>query len=132
MEDSAPYVLFNGEQTSALVISSFSNFMVHNWNWQGDSDVGMVLQAGLMGSVLEVPAGFSLKTVVSVGAGVNDAMTKWGQQMRKAYSTDRTAVDTDRTLHELGFSTDNGAFCATIEGSLAILTRAPCFPCCLC
>ena len=120
MEDSAPYVLFNPEQTTALVISSFSSFMVHSWNWernlnatQGEQDGGMggvVMQAGLMGSVTSVPVGFSLKTVVSLGRGVNDAMTNWGRQMQKAYATDRTAVATDRTLRELGFSTDNGAF----------------------
>eukprot|EP01052_Picozoa_sp_SAG31_P008574 SAG31_NODE_436_length_15717_cov_5.420412_1_plen_1054_part_00 len=105
LASSAPYVIFDGHTRSALVLSAASNFMVHSWNWKD-----AVLQGGLMGSVRSVPAGFSLRTTVVAGAGVNRAMQTWGSGMRQLYQTDRSQVATDITLRELGYSTDNGAF----------------------
>eukprot|EP00971_Amphidinium_carterae_P084536 1673184-Amphidinium_carterae.1 len=64
-----------------------------------------------MGAVREVPEGFSVSTVISVGQGISSAMDSWGNLLLKEYGT-RARYDyrSDLAMQYLGYSTDNGAY----------------------
>lgn len=62
---------------------------------------------GLDAPVANVPAGYSLESIVYLGVGVNKAMVDWGAVLLRKYGTKRPV---DYTTQHLGFSTDNGAY----------------------
>ena len=62
---------------------------------------------GLDAPVTNVPAGYSLESIVYLGVGVNKAMVDWGAVLLRKYGTKRPV---DYTTQHLGFSTDNGAY----------------------
>ena len=77
-----------------------------------DNPADSTLVAGTMGYVLEVPAGTSMRFVLSplAGAGVTAAVHKWGQVMRGGYRMTRSPRGSaDIVGHSLGYWTDNGA-----------------------
>lgn len=67
---------------------------------------------GIMGNVSEVPAGYSLQTLLFVKRdGINDAVLSWGELLRSKYGTKTSSTSSaDITRNYLGVSTDNGAF----------------------
>lgn len=99
MASSAPVVVFNAVLTTSVVISAASNFMTHSSCFPAPGQ----LEFGLMDSVSAVPSGYSLKTILQVGTGVNAAMEDWGSTLQTMYSTDRSAVASDPTLTQLGY-----------------------------
>lgn len=104
LKDSGPLAVFS--TTDCVVISSASEFMSANQYY----DENHVLHYGVMGSVLEVPAGFSLETIFSLGSGVSNSMDTWGEKLLKRYGKNRTIANSDFTINYLGYSTDNGAY----------------------
>ena len=88
------------------MISGFSSHMAHSQFVEADHS----LSYGIMGGVAVVPAGFSISTVVALGAGVNGAMDAWGDTLLAASGKERYAYRRDPANQQLGYSTDNGAY----------------------
>jgi hypothetical protein len=100
-----PIVVFDSDLKTSLVLSPFSNFMAANQKVVGDA-----LSYGVMGGVTEIPKGYSISTVVSLGSGVNSAMDTWGDILLKQNGKERYAYQKDLAMQYLGYSTDNGAY----------------------
>ncbi|XP_063423508.1 uncharacterized protein LOC134707561 isoform X1 [Mytilus trossulus] len=107
---SGPLALFD-ETGNTLLIAPFTKFMTTSlWYESGPSPR---LSWGIMGGVHEVPADYTSSTIVITGSGINKAFQTYGTILRKFYSTDvqrNSAIEKDRTIHYLGYWTDNGAF----------------------
>lgn len=74
---------------------------------------GNALSWGLLGSVASVPAGHSFEVVVSAGRGVNAAMRSWGALVLARHGNRRAfggLALRDKSLSQLGYSTDNGGY----------------------
>lgn len=73
----------------------------------------IVCATGIMGNVTEIPAQFSMKTLLYFdGSGINNAVQNWGILIRSLHGTKQTpnAPIGDTTLSYLGYTTDNGAY----------------------
>ena len=109
-EFSGPFVMFTETNEVAVMTSTFSNFPFGSLE---TAVVGgaRVLQLGLLGSVTHVPPGYSLKFVSVVGAGVTDAVLRWGAVLRGHYGKSAEAgYARDLSLRYLGYGTQNGAY----------------------
>jgi hypothetical protein len=64
------------------------------------------LHYGIMGNITDIPAGFTLKTILYVGKekGINSAMTEWGSLLRGIYS--KLSLQSARSKDITGYSTD--------------------------
>jgi hypothetical protein len=102
--------IFNEDSSISVVISPLNHFMV----WSHTSPSPGTLHHGIMGNITEIPAGFTMKTILYVGKenGINAAMSEWGSLLRDVYSKPslQSARSKDITLQYLGYSTDNGAY----------------------
>ena len=104
--DSGPHVLFDDAHT--VMISAASNFMTHTFAVKGSS-----FAAGLLGSVTDIPAGYSISTILSGGAagvGINNEVQAWGDRLRARYGKTWDTYNNDFTSTHLGYATDNGAY----------------------
>ena len=65
-----------------------------------------------MGNVTDVPAGYSMQTLLYVrGGGITSTVLKWGELLRRSHGTKKSGGSSgDVTLNYLGVSTDNGAY----------------------
>jgi hypothetical protein len=81
------------------------------------------LEAGLLGSITEIPANYTSETMLFLGrrdpticapraCGINSAVASWGKALRryKGKDTRFPAGGFDQTLAYLGYYSDNGAF----------------------
>lgn len=121
--------IFNAS-ASTVVISAANNFMVAALAWP--SGVGnKVFGAGLMvscgslqiecaqpwltyhpaqGTVDPIPAGFSHRTLLVAGQGVNSTMHAWGDALLALGNKTRPGPDVDMVVSQLSYWTDNGAW----------------------
>jgi hypothetical protein len=112
---SGPVAIFAESMQATTVISSFQNFMAASQSVQDSPphpSRAVVLSYGVMGSVSEISAGFTVETIVTACAGgINQAMMEWGSRLLTQYATKpRFAYRDDFVMQQLGYSTDNGAF----------------------
>ena len=78
-----------------------ANVMTSSQKYSGP---GTHLSYGLLGSVADVPAGYTLEFVLSVGRGVRPAMLKWGDLLLANSGKQRDAAwDLDYSLRYLGY-----------------------------
>jgi hypothetical protein len=98
---SGPIAIYDA--TSAFVVSPLSNFMTANLNFC--HLVNMSLGSGLGGEVTEVPAGWTMETIVVGGAGVTSTMIAWGDALLLRGGKTRTAPDADIAVSTLGYWT---------------------------
>jgi len=105
---SGPVVVFTSDLGTSIVLSAFSNFMSHSQLFNPKTNT---LAYGIMGAVTEVPQGFSISTVISVGEGISSAMDSWGDLLLGEYGArGRYDYRNDLGMKYLGYSTDNGAY----------------------
>ena len=122
-----PTVLFDAEQNNAVVLSPWKNFLagsavprtpLANDDSDKSSSSSSVLEFGLIGSITEVPAGFEFATAAFAGAGVNAAVSGFGDALLRSYGKAEAGASVtpwdgkngDVTIAKLGVSTDNGAY----------------------
>jgi hypothetical protein len=103
-ETSTPWLLFDND-ANALIISPASHFMVASMMGDGRSGVA----SGFNPKLRNLPAGFTQKTVVALGRGINRTWTTWGGALRDLQRSKRPAYDADAVSKYLGYWTDNGA-----------------------
>ena len=110
---SGPLCVFSTALDRSVVLSSASSFMVAS-----QLNAGSTLSYGFMGSIESIPTGHSVEFLLSYApSGPNAAMTAWGDKLLARYGKERHAAwSRDMTLQRLGYSTDNGAFCASACG----------------
>jgi hypothetical protein len=98
-----PFVLFDGE-SNALVVSAATEFAAHSTapSTQNASAVAF----GVLGSVANIPRGFAVATVLTLGQeGITSAVRTHGQALLAG-----TVRPPDYATRYLGYSTDNGAY----------------------
>ena len=100
--DTGPLVVFAADLKTSVVLSPLgANVMTSSQKYSGP---GTHLSYGLLGSVADVPAGYTLEFVVSVGRGVRPAMLKWGDLLLANSGKRRDAAwDLDYSLRYLGY-----------------------------
>ena len=103
--DGGPHALYDNDDT--IVISASSNFMGQTHASQDGS-----FAVGVMGSVEQIPAGYSISTIVSYSsAGINNAVSRFGSLLLNKYNKTTALRDRDYMNKNLGFNTDHGAYC---------------------
>ena len=65
---------------------------------------------GVSGLVKSFPAGFTSRTIVYSGQGVNATYMAWGSKLLGLSGKDRSGPSKDFTVNNLGYWTDNGAY----------------------
>lgn len=101
---STPWVLFDAQGDTA-VISPAANFMVADMSGDAKTEVSSSISA----KVANLPAGFTHKTILVFGQGINATMEAWGTGLTDTLRVKRPANDADLFLKYLGYWTDNGA-----------------------
>ncbi|KAA0148739.1 hypothetical protein FNF29_06521 [Cafeteria roenbergensis] len=108
IDGGAPLVLFDDSPEQAtMVIAPASNFMAASHVYSTGA-----VQAGVLGSVTSIPAGWSVEFSVTAGRGVTDTMLAWGRGLLARYGKQPMQVPgdgRDRTVDMLSYYTDNGA-----------------------
>jgi hypothetical protein len=103
-EACTPWMLFNARD-QAMVLSPASNFpMASLW---GDGKARMA--SGFNGGVTRLPAGFTQRSLMALGQGVNATWEAWGRALCALQGKTRPASDADRLLKYFGYWTDAGA-----------------------
>jgi hypothetical protein len=107
LEGSGPMAIFSEDLSTTLVVSAFTNTMAQSQLYDLNDTT---LHYGLLGSVTDVPAGWSSSVILSLGKGPNQAVRRWGKKLLQFYSKELALSRADFISTHLGFDTDNGAF----------------------
>jgi len=102
-ENATPWLFFN-KKDAAFLLSPASNFMIARLR---GSKTGR-LASGLNSGVHGLPEGFSHRTLLVLGKGINRVWEIWGQALTDLQGKKRPANDADIGLKYLGYWTDNG------------------------
>lgn len=103
--------IFDRTATDTLVISPYLNPMaINHQSMQADNN--RMLGFGVMGNVSTIPAHSAFSIIIAASEkGINNAMTNWGEMMRKkSGKTGAAGRIADYTLNYLGYTTDNGMY----------------------
>jgi hypothetical protein len=100
----SPELSFDG-QGHGFLVSAADNFAITNLT-RGTSGT---ISAGIVSSVGTLPAGFTHRTVLTLGTGANATFATWGSALMALGGKKPIANDDNDTLNKLGYWTDNGA-----------------------
>jgi hypothetical protein len=103
-ENGTPWLLFD-ERLRAAVLSPAANFMFASMYGDGKAAIASGLNTG----VTHLPAGFTHRTIMTFGVGVNTTWDSWGRALLRLQGVHRPSNDADIGLRYLGYWTDNGA-----------------------
>jgi len=103
-EISTPWLLFD-DQANALLISPATNFFVASMAGDGRQRIA----SGYNSNLRELPAGFTHRTLLAFGEGINRTWDTWGDALLTLQDAKRPRYDADHILKYLGYWTDNGA-----------------------
>ena len=106
-KESGPVALFDKGGANSLVLSSSAQFMAVSAALTLE---GGGLAWGPMGSIDEVPEGFSYECVAWYGPGINSNVMAWGGALLDKFGKAKGQSKSDFTNTHLGLSTDNGAY----------------------
>eukprot|EP01064_Diplonema_japonicum_P017310 TRINITY_DN2537_c5_g1_i1.p1 TRINITY_DN2537_c5_g1~~TRINITY_DN2537_c5_g1_i1.p1 ORF type:complete len:749 (+),score=180.35 TRINITY_DN2537_c5_g1_i1:68-2314(+) len=101
-----PHAIFDLMSTDVLVLTHGSQFISQSFETvNGD------LVSGVMGGVTDIPAGFSITTMISYSdMGINNAVTQCGTMLMKLFGKTTAYRDADPVLRLLGYNTDHGSY----------------------
>ncbi|GLY85157.1 CBM35 domain-containing protein [Actinoallomurus iriomotensis] len=100
----SPYLAFDASG-SGYLLSAASNFTTAVTKY----DSAGALTSGVSSGVSSLPAGFTQRTVLAYGHGINDVYGTWGKTLTALSGKHRPSQDATNTLAKLGYWTDNGA-----------------------
>lgn len=100
----SPELAFDSQGRSFL-ISPADNFGVANLSRSS----GGTVTAGIVSSVGTLPSGFTHRTLLTLGTGVNTTYNTWGSALMALGGKQPIPNDANDTLNKLGYWTDNGA-----------------------
>lgn len=97
--------LFFDKHANSLILSPAANFMVANLMLSSNGTIS----SGVNNGIESLPQGFTHKTMLTVGRGINTTYNLWGHAMTDLQGKVRSANDSNVTLNKLGYWTDRGA-----------------------
>jgi len=100
----APWLSYDGSD-NAFLISPATNDLTAALVKNADSSISSGIDTGIS----SLPQNFTHKTMLTIGAGINNVYTTWGSAMTALTGKTRVANDADVSLNTLGYWTDNGA-----------------------
>ncbi|GAA4622693.1 hypothetical protein GCM10023196_015920 [Actinoallomurus vinaceus] len=100
----SPYLAFD-TSGSGYLLSPASNFTTAVTKYDGSG----ALTSGISSGVGSLPAGFTQRTVLAFGNGINNVYGIWGNALTGLSGKHRPSQDATNTLAKLGYWTDNGA-----------------------
>jgi hypothetical protein len=103
-ETATPWLLFD-DQMHAVVLSPAANYMIARMLGDGITEIA----SGLNDGVVNLPAGFTHKTLMAFDVGVNTTWDSWGTALTDLQGKNRPSNDADIGLRYLGYWTDAGA-----------------------
>lgn len=103
-QTATPWLLFD-DHASAAIISPANNFFLAKMSGDGAS----LVASGLNSGATNLPAGFTQRTLLAFGRGINATWDTWGRALTDFNGKTRPANDADIGLRYLGYWTDNGA-----------------------
>jgi hypothetical protein len=103
-QNATPWLLFNARD-QAVIFSPANNFFLARMDGDGTN----LLACGLNAGATNLPAGFTQRTLVAFGGGINATWDAWGRALTDLHGKTRPANDADIGLRYLGCWTDNGA-----------------------
>ena len=104
LNNRAPWVFFDA-QANAFVFSPASNFMTAI----GQYGPGSALQMPIDPSITTLPAGFTHRSILAIGSGINSTFQQWGQALTTLWGKQRSASDATALLNQLSYWTDAGS-----------------------
>ena len=97
--------LYFDTQAHTFLLSPAANFQVADTVTNADDSIA----AGIALSVTTLPRGFTHRTMLVLGNGINATFQRWGKAMMALAGKRPVPNDFDVTLDRLGYWTDNGA-----------------------
>jgi hypothetical protein len=102
--NATPWILFDDKAQTA-VLSPASDFLVAQMHGDGKT----TLASGLNPELTGLPAGFTHRSLLVIGGGIQATMQTWGRALTDLAGKTRPAADADMLLKYFGYWTDNGA-----------------------
>ncbi len=100
----SPWIYFDSSART-FILSPAKNFMIAGASKGSDGSLSM----GIDSAITSLPAGFSHKSWLVFGQGINSTYDVWGNCMTNFTGKTRVANDASTMLNKLGYWTDNGA-----------------------
>ena len=100
----SPWVFFN-TNFDCFILSPATNYMIAGTVMNGDGSIS----CGIQRAIMQLPSGFTHRTVLTVQSGINKAFGTWGNALTALSGKVRPANDSTVELNKLGYWTDNGA-----------------------
>jgi len=97
--------LYFDTQAHSFMLSPATNFQIAQTVTNADDSIA----AGIALAVTTLPRGFTHRTMLVLGNGINNTFQSWGEAIRALAGKRPVPNDFDVTLNRLGYWTDNGA-----------------------
>ncbi len=104
LAEDSPWVFFDSD-ANTFVLSPASSFMTASTRLGEREEI----RAGIIPEITTLPAGFTHRTLLVAGRGINRALETWGRALTDLQGKTRPGPDADRVLTHLGYWTDYGA-----------------------
>ncbi len=103
-QSGTPWLLYN-RRYQAWVVSPASHFQLTVMHGDGRHEMGVRLD----GHLRQVPAGFTMSSVLVFAPRINPAFERWGRALNRLSGRRIPSNQADDSLRYLGYWTDNGA-----------------------
>ena len=100
-----PWLLFD-ERTHTIILSPASDYLVAEMHGDGKT----LLASGLNPHLGELPAGFTHRSLLTIGTGIGTTLRTWGDALTADSGKSRPTDSADPLIKYLGYWTDNGAY----------------------
>ncbi len=100
----SPWAYFDS-MGETFILSPTTNFMTASMNRRADNSIG----AGISSKIATLPAGFTHRTALVYGKGINATFDTWGSALTSLKGKKRPGNDADPLLKSVSYWTDNGA-----------------------
>jgi Carbohydrate binding module (family 6) len=100
----SPWLYFDADN-NAFLLSAASHFEQAATTANSDGSIA----SGIMSSIPTLPAGFTQRTILAAGHGVNSVYGTWGHALTSLTGKKRPASDDGVVLSTIGYWTDHGA-----------------------
>ena len=97
--------LYFDTQAHSFLLSPAANFQVADTVTNADDSIAASIALG----ITKLPRGFTHRTMLVLGNGINTTFRRWGEAMVALAGKRPIPNDVDVTLNRLGYWTDNGA-----------------------
>ena len=102
LSNRSPWLLYDGH-ANAVIFSPAANFMTAVSQFASDNS----MQGAIDSRITKLPAGFTHRTLLTFGQGINAAFDTWGQTLTNLSGKTRPANDSTTLLNKLSYWTDS-------------------------